>query len=286
MSDAQRLAVLSIGVHAVAIGLGWGVISHSTGQSHELARAAELSTLSNKIVATANDATNKAIDWARSWLFLDPVKPEESEYERAVALAGHHGRQALLLSVLLGTTAASFITFLHAVVMRNMPAGERLAVQHMCYTSLVLFGVGIGATALSLLAFKDMPVIGQVVFKFESKGIAQTIYRMFSSGNAVLGILILLFSIVVPLVKVALTFYASLTTGPEHTAAMSVIKAVGKWSMADVFVVSILLAFLAAKGDEFTDAWIGPGVYFFAAYCVLSIWAGWCLCMNDGEVAG
>lgn len=44
--------------------------------------------------------------------------------------------------------------------------------------------------------------------------------------------------------------------------------------MADVFVIAVLLAFFAMGGHEFTDAWVGPGVDFFAAYCILSMWAG------------
>jgi uncharacterized paraquat-inducible protein A len=134
--------------------------------------------------------------------------------------------------------------------------------------------VGVGATALSLIAFNELPLIGRVVFKFESKGIAQTIGKLFTSGNAVLGSLIFLFSIAVPLVKVGLTLFATYAHGPNHDKAMKIIKAVGKWSMADVFVIAVLLAFFAIGGDEFTDAEVGPGVYFFSAYCILSMWAG------------
>ena len=41
--------------------------------------------------------------------------------------------------------------------------------------------------------------------------------------------------------------------------------------MTDVFVVAILLAFLANKSNELTDARLGPGLYFFAAYGLLSM---------------
>jgi paraquat-inducible protein A len=147
----------------------------------------------------------------------------------------------------------------------------------MCYTSAVLFLVGISAVAMSLVAFKDMPVIGRVVFKFEAKGIADTIVRMFTSGNIFLGGLIFVLSIAFPLAKLGATWYATLASASHHEIAMHFIKALGKWSMADVFVLAVILSCFAIDGDKLTDARIGPGVYFFAAYCILSVWAGICL---------
>jgi len=46
---------------------------------------------------------------------------------------------------------------------------------------------------------------------------------------------------------------------------------IGKWSMTDVFVVAVLLAFLATSGNGLTDARLGPGLYFFAAYGLLTL---------------
>jgi hypothetical protein len=274
MRVMQRFIVISLGFYALAIALGIGVVRYSIEQSHDLKHAAELSTFTNKVTSVATNAGKTALKWGFSWLWLKSPVTEGGDYEHAIQLAGQHGRQALNCAVLLGLATAGFVAFLRLGVLKAMPAGTQLAVRHLCWTSLVLFGVGVGATALSLIAFKDMPLIGQVVFKFESKGIAQTIIKLFSSGNAVLGGLIFLFSIAVPFGKVALTLFATYTHGPKHDKAMKIIKAVGKWSMADVFVIAVLLAFLAMGGDEFTDAWVGPGVYFFAAYCILSMWAG------------
>ena len=47
---------------------------------------------------------------------------------------------------------------------------------------------------------------------------------------------------------------------------------IGKWSMADVFVVAVLLACLAIRAaDTSTDAHPLWGFYFFLAYCLLSM---------------
>ncbi len=49
------------------------------------------------------------------------------------------------------------------------------------------------------------------------------------------------------------------------------VSVIGKWSMADVFVVGILLAFLATRSDDNIHAQLHDGFYWFLAYCVISI---------------
>jgi uncharacterized paraquat-inducible protein A len=57
----------------------------------------------------------------------------------------------------------------------------------------------------------------------------------------------------------------------------SVSNLISKWSMADVFVVGVFVAFLAANavkkegGLLSFEAVLGPGFYFFLGYCLLSI---------------
>ena len=43
--------------------------------------------------------------------------------------------------------------------------------------------------------------------------------------------------------------------------------------LARVLVVAVLVAYFAASGDEFSEAKVGLGLYFFAAYCLLSQYA-------------
>ena len=71
------------------------------------------------------------------------------------------------------------------------------------------------------------------------------------------------------------------------------VEAIAKWSMADVFVVALFIAYLAAQASQappgdpnvpppllaFT-ATFGPGFYWFAGYCLFSLaaqqmTAGW-----------
>ncbi len=59
--------------------------------------------------------------------------------------------------------------------------------------------------------------------------------------------------------------------------AGQVANLISKWSMADVFVVAVIVAYLAAQatqnmGEIFVlDARFGSGFWFFLGYCLLSI---------------
>ena len=52
-------------------------------------------------------------------------------------------------------------------------------------------------------------------------------------------------------------------------------KWLSKWSMADVFVVSILIAYFVPAGFKTqageAKSYLKPGFFFFAAYCVISM---------------
>jgi uncharacterized paraquat-inducible protein A len=62
----------------------------------------------------------------------------------------------------------------------------------------------------------------------------------------------------------------------------------GKWSMADVFVVAVFLAFLAFSNMQVgipTESRVLIGLYFFLGYCLLSLLAGYWLSRFAGTKA-
>ena len=73
-----------------------------------------------------------------------------------------------------------------------------------------------------------------------------------------------------------------------HVRRVSIrtVDLIGKWSMTDVFVVAVLLAFLALGDQGLTRAEVGPGLYFFAAYGVLSLVAGQMIVARKRELVG
>jgi len=186
-------------------------------------------------------------------------------------LAADYRQQAWLWALALGLSSLAWLGYLFWYWRRDP---QRLT-GHLLGVACVCLLVGIFAPMLSLVAYKEVAVLGTVVFKFEVKSVASTLSKLYTHGNLFLGLLILLFSIITPLIKLSLTALALWAPGgPWHDHALGIIRAIGKWSMTDVFVVAVLLAVFALDADEFTDAWTGPGVYFFAAYGILSLLAG------------
>lgn len=81
--------------------------------------------------------------------------------------------------------------------------------------------------------------------------------------------LIFLFGIIVPLVKSAIIFYILLDKNPA-AKWHHFVNAISKWAMADVFAISIFVAFLGANAMQNTRAILEPGFYYFSGYVLLS----------------
>lgn len=108
-------------------------------------------------------------------------------------------------------------------------------------------------------------------------------FNLFSEKRSVLGmleklwtdksywpfLLIFLFGIIVPLVKSGIIFYLLLAKNP-NMKWQRFVSAISKWAMADVFTISIFVAFLGANAMESTKAFLQPGFYFFSGYVILS----------------
>ena len=155
---------------------------------------------------------------------------------------------------------------------------------HLIAVAMICLVAGITTPMLNLVAFKEVPVLGTVIFKFESKSIAGVITKLFETKNFFIAVLILLFSIITPVVKSVLSLAVYMAKSVDiRMKALHIIKLIGKWSMTDVFVVSILLAFFSISVDETTDAWLSHGLYFFAAYVILSLVIGHLLLMEKAE---
>ncbi len=142
----------------------------------------------------------------------------------------------------------------------------------MLLVALVALAVGLSTPILSVEASKELPVLGETVFQFKSKGILSTIDALRESGNLWLAVLLFVFSVVVPLLKTLLVGIS--WWNHEHhlfKKGLDLGHHMGKWSMADVFVVAILVAYFANSGQDLTEAEVQVGLVFFASYVVLSL---------------
>jgi paraquat-inducible protein A len=136
--------------------------------------------------------------------------------------------------------------------------------------ALISWLVGILAPIMTIEIFKDLPVFGFTIFKYESKGIWTTVEKLWTLQNYLLAIMIGLFSIVIPIIKTISLYFSAVMK-----ANVKYIDFIGKWSMADVFIVSLLLTNLSMSADKFTDAKVQVAIYFFCTYVILSILASY-----------
>ncbi len=136
--------------------------------------------------------------------------------------------------------------------------------------SLGLLVPGLTRPVLTITA--NIAILGTTreIFR-ETQSIAESVRRLNDSGNEFVAALILLFSIMVPILKAALLFVLLRLKDPVTRHALyRFVRSISKWSMADVFVVGVFIAFLAANALDNLEAVAGEGLYWFAAYCLVS----------------
>jgi paraquat-inducible protein A len=132
----------------------------------------------------------------------------------------------------------------------------------------------------------------EVMVYEQTRSILGAIRELWFSGDHLVSFLILFFSIIVPVMKTS-ALLASRYASREGARIRLVwlVDRIGKWSMADVFVVAVFLAFLATRDQAQTNSFtvpilfqeidvgmatsltseLGPGFYYFLAYCLFSI---------------
>ena len=132
--------------------------------------------------------------------------------------------------------------------------------------SFALLIPGLIQPLLTITASIEMMGIKRELFT-ETRSIVQTVRSLHESGNYFVAGLILLFSIVVPFAKGT----ALLVALALKDQSRRFIDAISKWSMADVFLVGVYVAYLSAKATDNLDAEIHRGFYYFTAYCLVSI---------------
>ena len=114
----------------------------------------------------------------------------------------------------------------------------------------------------------------------KTQSILGTATELFQTGHKPVAALIILFSVVIPVFKGLLTLATLLPVKAIWRSRLNTVaSAISKWSMADVFVVAIFVAFLASNGLEGSsdlvkfNSQLGPGFWFFVGFCLLSILA-------------
>ncbi|NMF49240.1 paraquat-inducible protein A [Pseudoalteromonas arctica] len=141
---------------------------------------------------------------------------------------------------------------------------------------------GDGRTRSMLMMFSNMlgldKLEGEISAYKKTQSILGTVKELASNNNLFVAALVGLFSIVIPSLKLLLQLlYCCLPLNGFKQKLGLVICALSKWSMVDVFVIALIVTYLAGnahgKSGELLvmNAQFGEGFWYFSAYCIFAI---------------
>ncbi len=140
--------------------------------------------------------------------------------------------------------------------------------------SLICLYPGLVYDILSIEINTELPLLGKINLYSSQQSILETIQSLHRDNNTLVAFLILFFSVMVPIIKALILIMVLFVKDfGARKQWFNFVKAIGKWSMADVFVVGVFLAFLGTRSNENINAALHPGFYYFLAYCLISLLA-------------
>ncbi|MBL4667055.1 MAG: paraquat-inducible protein A [Sneathiella sp.] len=123
------------------------------------------------------------------------------------------------------------------------------------------------------------PIMTLISFGRENREtIVSGIYQLFLSDQWVIAVVVLFASVFVPVFKIAalaflvISVQMGMTWRPVFRARLyRFVEWIGRWSMIDIFMISVLIALVKLKALATVEA--GPGAMAFAAVVILTIYA-------------
>lgn len=114
---------------------------------------------------------------------------------------------------------------------------------------------------------------GVWIFEIEDStfSLISGIWTMLTEGHFVLGVIVFVFSIIVPIIKIgtiSLLWNNKLSDNEGH-AMLLILSFISKWSMLDVFVVAVIV--VVSKLSSYADAEAKIGIYVFGIHVLLTM---------------
>lgn len=136
--------------------------------------------------------------------------------------------------------------------------------------SFFLLYPGITEPIMTIKASVNMFGFKSTIFE-ETRSILETVESLQEAGYAAVGFMVVTFSVIIPVTKGLIIIWVWLSPTAWRWKLIALIS---KWSMADVFVVAILVAFFTAQATAELQSSLHSGFYWFTGYCLLSILSG------------
>lgn len=140
----------------------------------------------------------------------------------------------------------------------------------LAIASYIILWPGITEPIMTIKASMSMFGMKAELFN-ETRSIWETVVTLNKQGYALVAFLIVTFSVAIPVLKGLMILFTWLW---PTELRWKIVAAVSKWSMVDVFVVGILVAFLTAKATAELQASLLEGFWWFLGFCLLSIISG------------
>ena len=203
----------------------------------------------------------------------------------------------IVYAIVLGFVLLCFLTY--------SVLGGATAISLISFGSIILLFLGVTMPMIDIDArlngFQMNLVGSEVTFNeqylyYQSKSILDVTRTLIESRGIdlkIVGVMILLFSIVVPFIKLLLSsIFLYSNKVRNNNVVKGIIYQLGKWSMADVFVVAMFMAYIGFYGivtaqlgdighnktgyavETLNYSRLSPGALFFTSYCILSIITG------------
>ena len=111
--------------------------------------------------------------------------------------------------------------------------------------------------------------IERLYFFTEEPSLVGMVAALWQTGDPLLAMVIALFSIIFPAVKLILLHVAAHSGRAAHDRLPSWLRGLSNWSMLDVVLVALVI--FAAKTSGLATAFTKPGLWFFALSVVLTV---------------
>lgn len=226
------------------------------------------------------------------------TQPKETTEHLAQRVVETDAKIKRSIQYTLGTIGACILLLL--LIGGVVPFREKILSMTLLSMVLLLLGITLPMIDIDarLNSFKiglmgENIEFGEQILYYQSKSITQVTQTLFEGHGwdlKLVGVLIFCFSIVFPLLKLILsTLYLYWNKVRMSKVAQTIIFYLGKWSMADVFVVAIFMAYIGFYGivtaqlgsigqnqsgyavETMNYSRLAPGALFFTLYCLVSI---------------
>ena len=197
---------------------------------------------------------------------LDKISGKKGKKYAAKNADGSDGTAAVDYGSKVRNTTIYFMIVLVVLLLTYFVFSKNVYIVTVLIASIIAWYIGVFTPIMTMEVWKELPVFGHTTFIFQSRGIWSTMEHLWDHAHYVVAIMVIIFSVLIPIVKTLALFVAV----AKKTDA-GIIEKIGKWSMADVFVMAILLATMSLNTEDMTTANIHMAIYFFAAYVVLSM---------------